>query len=66
MAVLGVVVLACLVTTLVVEAIGFAKDDTIMNAVEWKTAHAMKYPNLTVCNPKYFAPELLESKYVFT
>ncbi len=50
---------------LVIQAVRFANDDTIMNTVEWKTADSIMYPNITVCNTKFFSPSRLESMQHF-
>ena len=35
----------------------------VANLVEWQTAPSLRYPNITICNPKYFDVRKMESEY---
>ena len=42
--------------------VSFVRDTTVVNKVEWGDAEAIAYPNITVCNAKYFNKELLRGE----
>ena len=37
-------------------------DEAVTDTLEWKTASKVRYPNITVCNKRYFALHRLKSK----
>ncbi len=40
----------------------FMSDVTVNDSVEWKASTSVAYPNITLCNSKYFDKRSLESK----
>ncbi len=53
-------VISALVAVIIKQAVIYSRDDTVRNAVEWRTARAIAYPNITVCNAKFFEKTRLE------
>ena len=39
-------------------------DVTVTQTLEWKTASRVRYPNITVCNKRYFALHRLEGETI--
>jgi len=39
----------------------YSKDVSLSSSVEWKTAEELEFPTITVCYPKYFTRERMQS-----
>ena len=37
-------------------------DETVSQTLEWKTASRVRYPNVTVCNKRYFSLQRLRGE----
>ncbi len=62
-ALLSMVILVGLPLVVVTESLKYQRDDTILDAVEWKVATNITYPNITVCDAKFFERTLLEGDH---
>ncbi len=39
---------------LVQQMVGYATDTKVITAIEYRTAESLAFPNVTVCNAKFF------------
>ena len=39
-------------------------DVTVTDTLEWKTAAKVRYPNITVCNKRYFSLRRLKGEVI--
>eukprot|EP00095_Tigriopus_kingsejongensis_P003153 snap_masked-scaffold791_size96783-processed-gene-0.4 protein:Tk03153 transcript:snap_masked-scaffold791_size96783-processed-gene-0.4-mRNA-1 annotation:"histone h2a-like" len=56
------VILFGLPTFLCYQVVKFTENQQINNDIEWESANRVKYPNITICHPRYFDLRLL-AKY---
>ncbi len=57
------VLMVGLPAALAIMLVNFLNDKTVTNKVEWKAHETMSYPNITVCNAKFFDKRLLDREF---
>ncbi len=40
---------------IVLEAVAFHQEAKLITATDWMMAEYIKYPNITICDPKFFS-----------
>ena len=49
----------------IAQFVDFINNDTEVRTVQWLYDENMLYPNITVCNPRYFSQQKMKGKYFF-
>lgn len=44
------------------ESVAFYQEGKLITAVDWKRAKSIKYPNITICDAKYFSVRKMNGK----
>lgn len=58
-----ILALACVVllpTFVIIKAVEFATSEEVNNAIEWKTATEVPYPNITLCHSDFFSSKAMK------
>ncbi len=58
----GLLIMVVLPILCTVALVTFVHDATVTTKVEWKVAATIPYPNITICNARFFDTRLLRSE----